>query len=134
MLIFFEDSNVFMVVKSLEPKYETPYGPQNSCCQMALSSNILGSNIMRVKNLYVENRIFNLKTLSPNMSTTPLRQWGFQQCLPFSWTTLSGKHCWHPIAIMGVVDTFRPSLPGILERTNANAGAYLARQFQFAVH
>ena len=73
---FFEDSNVFMVVKSLEPKYETPYGPQNSCCQMALSSNILGSNIMRVKNLYVENIIFDLKTLSSNMSTIPLRQWG----------------------------------------------------------
>ena len=40
----------------------------------------------------------------PNVSTTPLRQWGFQQCLPFSWTTLRGKHCWHPIAIM----TLRP--------------------------
>ena len=41
-----------------------------------------------------------------NVSTTPLRQWGFRQCLPFSWTTLRGKHCWLPIAIMGVVDTF----------------------------
>ena len=41
-----------------------------------------------------------------NISTTPLRQWGFRQCLPFSWTTLRGKHCWHPIALMGVVDTF----------------------------
>ena len=28
------------------------------------------------------------------------------QCLPFSWTTLRGKHCWHPIAVMGVVNTF----------------------------
>ena len=43
---------------------------------------------------------------SPNVSTTPLRQWGFRQCLPFSWTTLRGKHCRHPIAVMGVVDTF----------------------------
>jgi hypothetical protein len=33
-------------------------------------------------------------------------QWGFRQCLPFSWTTLRGKHCQHPIAVMGVVDTF----------------------------
>ena len=41
-----------------------------------------------------------------NVSTTPLRQWGFLQCLPFSWTTLRDKHCRHPIAIMGVVDTF----------------------------
>jgi hypothetical protein len=44
--------------------------------------------------------------ISPNVSTTPLRQWGFRQCLPFSWTTLRGKHCRHPIAVMGVVDTF----------------------------
>ena len=43
---------------------------------------------------------------SPNVSTTPLRQWGFRQCLPFSWTALRGKHCRHPIAIMGVVYTF----------------------------
>ena len=41
-----------------------------------------------------------------NISTTPLWQWGFWQCLPFSWTTLRGKHCRHPIAVMGVVDTF----------------------------
>ena len=27
--------------------------------------------------------------------------------LPFSWTTLRGKHCRHTIAVMGVVDTFR---------------------------
>jgi hypothetical protein len=39
----------------------------------------------------------------PNVSTTPLGQWGFRQCLPFSWTTVRGKHCRHP---MGVVDTF----------------------------
>ena len=43
-----------------------------------------------------------------NVSTNPLRQWGFQQCLSFSWTTLRGKHCHHPIAVMGVVDTFGP--------------------------
>ena len=42
------------------------------------------------------------------VSTTPLQQWGFRQCLPFSWTTLIGKHCRHPIAEMGVVDTFGP--------------------------
>ena len=45
-----------------------------------------------------------------NVSTTPLRQWGFRQCLPFCWTTLRDKHCWHPIAVMGVVDTFGLSL------------------------
>ena len=25
-----------------------------------------------------------------NVSTTPLRQWGFRQCLPFSWTNIAG--------------------------------------------
>ena len=42
---------------------------------------------------------------SPNVSTTPLWQWGFQQCLTFSWTALRGKHCQHSITVMGVVDT-----------------------------
>ena len=47
-----------------------------------------------------------MTTYCPNICTTSLRQWGFRQCLPFSWTTLRGKHCRHPIAVMGVVDTF----------------------------
>ena len=51
---------------------------------------------------------WTLANQCPNVSTTPLRQWGFRQCLPFSWTTLSGKHFQHPIAVMGVVDTFGP--------------------------
>ena len=50
--------------------------------------------------------LFYLRSYGPNVSTTPLRQWGFRQCLPFSWTTRRGKHCRHPIAVMGVVDTF----------------------------
>ena len=33
-----------------------------------------------------------------NVSTTPLPQWGFRQCLSFSLTTLRGKHCRHPNA------------------------------------
>jgi hypothetical protein len=53
---------------------------------------------------------FKLLTHCPNVSTTPLRQWGFRQCLPFSWTALRGKHCQHPIAVMGVVDTFGHSI------------------------
>ena len=35
-----------------------------------------------------------------------LQQWGFRQYLPFSWTTLRGKHRRHHIAVMGVVDMF----------------------------
>ena len=50
--------------------------------------------------------ISKLNTFRPNVSTTPLRQWCFRQCLTFSWTTLRGKHCRHPIAVMGVVDMF----------------------------
>ena len=41
-------------------------------------------------------------------------QWGFQQCLPISWTTLRGKHCRHPIAVMGVVGKFRHGLAVML--------------------
>jgi hypothetical protein len=41
--------------------------------------------------------------LQPHYNNGVLRQ-----CLPFSWTTLRGKHCRHPIAVMGVVDTFGP--------------------------
>ena len=48
---------------------------------------------------------------SPKVSTTSLRQWGFRQCLPFSRTTLRGKHCRHPIAVMGVVDTYVQAKP-----------------------
>ena len=35
-----------------------------------------------------------------------VHQLSFLQCLPFSWTTLRGTHCWRPIVVMGVVDTF----------------------------
>ena len=51
-----------------------------------------------------------------NVSTTPLRQWGFQQCLPFSWKTLRGKYCRYPIAGMGVVDMFRPYSVSVLHQ------------------
>ena len=57
-----------------------------------------------------------------NVSTTPLRQWGFRQCLPFSWTTVRGKDCRHPIVVMGVVDTFE--LYVLLNETCQNSGLY----------
>ena len=40
----------------------------------------------------------------------PIQQRGFWQCLPFSWTTLRGKHCRQPVAVNRVVDTAWPSL------------------------
>ena len=65
-------------------------------------------NLNKAKWTHICNRIF-LSYQCPKMTTTPLWQWGFWQCLNFSCTTLKGKYCWHPIAIMGVVDTLRPS-------------------------
>ena len=68
-----------------------------------LSSNLL----MKIQRFFEEWSLREAyRKLSPNISTTPLRQWGFQQCLPFSWITLRGKHCRHPIAVIVVVDTF----------------------------
>ena len=52
----------------------------------------------------IESHIF--LSSSSNVSTTPLWQWVFWQCLPFSWPTLRDKHCRHPIAVIEVVDTF----------------------------
>ena len=42
----------------------------------------------------------------PERIYNPISAMGFLQCLLFSWTTLRGKHCWHPIAVTGLVDTF----------------------------
>ena len=64
---------------------------------------------------YFGQVMFTIVCLCPNVSTTPLRQWGFQQCLPFSWTTPGGKHCRHPIAVIVVVDTFKPGCSNLVE-------------------
>ena len=60
----------------------------------------------------------HVTSISPNVSryNPIIRQWGFRQCLPFSWTTLRGKHCRHPIAVMGVVDTFGPCVTTYLPK------------------
>ena len=50
------------------------------------------------------------KDIGLQLIYNPLQWWGFQQCLSFSWTTQRYKHFRHPIAIMGVVDTFRHNL------------------------
>ena len=75
-------------------------------------------NICRRKqdfNFIDNNRINEMLWKSFNYKPHwPLRQWGFWQRLSFSWTTLRGKHWRHPIAVMGVVDTFGPRPPAIL--------------------
>ena len=53
-----------------------------------------------------ENTLFSFWPYLDVSTTTPLWQLGFRQCSPFSWTTLRDKHCRHPIAVMGVLDTF----------------------------
>ena len=38
--------------------------------------------------IWILTQILYSEKLCPRVPTTPLRQWGFRQCLPFSWTTL----------------------------------------------
>ena len=62
------------------------------------------------RKIFCNLRKTSFRREGPNLSTTPLRQWGFRQCLPFNWTTLRSKHCRHPTAVTGVVDTSGPCL------------------------
>ena len=85
----------------------------NRICEYILVS-VTSSGILFAKQKLVVTFNFDKRVVidfwhhaCSNISTTPLRQWGFRQCLPFSWTILGGKHCRHPIAVMEVVDTFK---------------------------
>ena len=51
--------------------------------------------------------------LSPNVSTTPIKAMGRQQCLPLSVVQLIGKHCLKPRCRNGVVDMFGLSVQGV---------------------
>jgi len=72
------------------------------CTRLYLSFTLLLSIMLSILSTF---QGFQAGTQCWNVPTTPLRQWGFRQCLPFTWTTLRGKHCRYPIAGMGVVDT-----------------------------
>ena len=73
------------------------------------------------------------RVAGPNVSTTPLRQWGFRQCLPFSWITLRDKHCRHPIAVLGVVDTFGPvQLSGHFSQKQAKTEVVKIKNSEFS--
>ena len=73
----------------------------------------------------------------PERIYNPITTMGVSAMLPFSWTTLRGKHCRHPIAVMGVVDTFGHSLickavkngPGSLQKVRR-----LGQWFDEVVH
>ena len=70
--------------------------------------------------LFLTDSFSTCSMYCPNISTTPLQQWGFQQCLPFSWTTLKDRYCRRPIAVMGrmVVLSRFLSVFIVLERYN----------------
>ena len=53
----------------------------------------------------LKNQIFYFP-IEPERIYNPIMAMGLRQWLPFSCTTLRGKHCQIPIAIMGVVDAF----------------------------
>ena len=89
------------------------------CACVNLGSYISGKKLAKIAQAFITREVsyeMQMKLIlkqfvspSLNVSTTPLRQLGYWQCLPFSWTTLRGKHCRHPIAAMGVVFMFGPS-------------------------
>ena len=81
---------------------DPPFFPTWICCIKEPNIFWICHNLERTENWRLFDPItshFFGKTrfthTSPNISTTPLRQRGFRQCLPFSWTTLRGKHCRH---------------------------------------
>ena len=85
-------------------------GQKNYNCYCATGISVISyplRSLTKANQKDIKKRsVSTLKGDTHNVSTTPLWQGGFRQCLPFSWTTLRGKHCQHPIAVMGVVDTF----------------------------
>ena len=58
------------------------------------------------KETSIKNFQFWGRWVCPYIPATPLWQWGFRQCLPFSWTLLRGNNCQNSIAV--VVDIFGP--------------------------
>ena len=81
---------------------------------------------------YEEEMMIN-KRLCLKVSTTPLQQWVFWQCLTFSWTTPIGKHCHHPIAVMEVVDMFGDSA-GMLLKTLQSVIFSSSPQSTYTIH
>ena len=55
----------------------------------------------------LSERIYWIISRMPEHTYNPIMAMGF-----LAMTTLRGKHCRHPIAVMGVVDTLEQSLTG----------------------
>ena len=74
--------------------------------------------------VYPNDCFILLNCCCQNVSTMPLRQWVFWQCLSFSWSTLRGIHCQHSI---GVVDAFGPCNCNDQEKCLANLSTQAVR-------
>ena len=65
----------------------TPFGPESYHYHGVFDKN----KRKKINNVEVYKKAE--KTLSPNVSTTPIKAMGCQQCLPLSVVQLKGKHC-----------------------------------------
>ena len=93
-------------------------GQKNYNCYCATGISVISyplRSLTKANQKDIKKRsVSTLKGDTHNVSTTPLWQGGFRQYLPFSWTTLRGKHCQHPIAVMGAVYMFGSKVLGDL--------------------
>ena len=71
-------------------------GQKNYNCYCATGISVISyplRSLTKANQKDIKKRsVSTLKGDTHNVSTTPLWQGGFRQCLPFSWTTLRGKH------------------------------------------
>ena len=102
--------------------YKIIYSYTRRLCEFSTMCYEHSGDSNGLKKLFIWMKIHGLtqNSYSPNVSTTPLRQWGFRQCLSFSWTSLRGKHCRHPIAVMGVVDIKTRSVYSVCQGVRAD--------------
>jgi hypothetical protein len=90
-------------LKWMVPSVELP-----TICRISDHAAIL-KYFHQLQLMYIEPKNDHLEEIGarPERIYNPITAMGFSAMFPFSWTTLRGKHCRHPIAVMGVVDTFR---------------------------
>ena len=102
--------------------YKIIYSYTRRLCEFSTMCYEHSGDSNELKKLFIRMKIHGLtqNSYSPNVSTTPLRQWGFRQCLSFSWTSLRGKHCRHPIAVLGVVDIKTRSVCSVCQVVRAD--------------
>ena len=82
------------VYEKFNPKQTCSLASLYLCARKQQERSLMNDEINN--GVQINGQQFIHEHLGLNVSTTPLRQWGFRQCLSFSWTTLRGKHCGHP--------------------------------------